>query len=84
MEGHHLMATRTTVYLDETLLSRAQRFVPPRGLSQWINDLVSERLSELERVELEALMREGYIAREQESQDIHTDWQIVDGEGWPS
>ena len=78
------MSTRTTIYLDEALLTRARRFVPSRGLSQFINDLLSERLDELERAEVEAQMRDGYLAVRQERHTLNEDWQSVDGEGWPA
>ena len=77
------MATRTTVYLDEEVLQRVRRHVPARGLSQLINDLLAEHASELERAELEARMREGYLAARQERQDAHEDWHVVDIEAWP-
>lgn len=78
------MATRTTIYLDEELLVRARRFVPPRGLSQLVTDLLAERIAELEQAELEAWMREGYLAVKQERQELNTDWEVVDGEKWPT
>ena len=78
------MPTRTTIYLDESLVARARRFVPPRGLSQLLNDLLAERLAQLEQAEIEAQMREGYIATRQERQELNADWQVVDGEGWPA
>lgn len=77
------MATRTTVYLDEEVLQRVRRHVPARGLSQLINDLLAERASELERAELEARMREGYIATRSERQNVLADWHVVDTEAWP-
>jgi metal-responsive CopG/Arc/MetJ family transcriptional regulator len=76
--------TRTTIYLDETLVKRVRRFVPARGLSQLLNDLLAERLAQLEQAEIEAQMREGYIATRQERQELNADWQAVDGEGWPA
>ncbi|HWQ13814.1 MAG TPA: type II toxin-antitoxin system CcdA family antitoxin [Roseiflexaceae bacterium] len=78
------MTVRTTVYLDEELVERARRFVPPRGLSQLLNDLLAQRIAELERAELEAQMREGYIATREDRQALNDDWQAVDGEGWPA
>ena len=78
------MPTRTTVYLDEALVVRVRRLVPARGLSQLVNDLLAERIADLEQAELEAQMREGYIATRQERQELHADWQIIDGEGWPA
>lgn len=77
------MTTRTTIYLDEALVKRARRFVPARGLSQLINDLLAERLAQLERAEIEAQMREGYIATREEREELSADWHVVDGEGWP-
>ena len=77
------MPTRTTIYLDEALVKRARRFVPARGLSQLINDLLAERLAQLERAEIEAQMREGYIATREEREELSADWQVVDKEGWP-
>ncbi len=77
------MATRTTVYLDESLLDRVRRFVPPRGLSQLLNELLAERLDQLEQAEIEAQMREGYLAVKEERQELNRDWQTVDGEDWP-
>jgi metal-responsive CopG/Arc/MetJ family transcriptional regulator len=78
------MTMRTTVYLDEELLERARKFVPSRGLSQMLNDLLEARIVELERAALEAEMREGYIATRAEREQLNEDWQIVDGEGWPA
>jgi hypothetical protein len=83
-EGVDRMPTRTTVYLDEALVVRARRLVPARGLSQLVNDLLAERVAELEQAELEAQMREGYIATRQDRQELNADWQIIDGEGWPA
>jgi Arc/MetJ family transcription regulator len=84
LEGADNMPTRTTVYLDEALVVRARRLVPARGLSQLVNDLLSERVAELEQAELEAQMREGYIATRQDRQEVSADWQMIDGEGWPA
>ncbi|MCS6842945.1 MAG: hypothetical protein NZ528_01275 [Caldilineales bacterium] len=77
------MATRTTLYLDEAVLARVRRFVPPRGLSALVNTLLEEKAQEWERAEIEAAMREGYLATRCERQALNVDWQAVDGEGWP-
>jgi len=78
------MTKKTTIYLDEPLLTRIRRFVPPRGLSKLINELLSERVTQLEEAEIEAQMREGYLATRQERQELNDDWQVVDIEGWPT
>ena len=78
------MMTRTTIYLDEMILARVRHFVPPRRLSQFVNELLQERIAQLEQAEIEAQMREGYLATRQERQELNQEWQIVDGEGWPA
>jgi hypothetical protein len=78
------MPTRTTIYLDEALVVRARRLVPARGLSQLVNELLAERIAELEQAELDAQMREGYIATRQDRRELNADWQIADAEGWPA
>ena len=78
------MATRTTVYLDDALVARAQLLVPRRGLSQLLNDLLAERLDQMERAALEARMREGYLATREDRAELNADWEQLDGEGWPA
>ena len=78
------MTTRTTIYLDETLLDRVRRFVAPRGLSTLISELLDEKVRQFERSEIEAAMREGYLATNGERRELNADWQVVDGEGWPA
>lgn len=77
------MSIRTTIYLDEALAVRARRFVSTRGLSQFVNELLAERLTQLENAEHEAQMREGYLAVEEDRRAVNEDWQALDGEGWP-
>ena len=77
------MASRTTIYVDEALLSRIRRYVPARGLSQLVNELLTAHIDRLEQAALEAQMREGYQATRLERQEVHRDWQALDGEGWP-
>ncbi len=77
------MAMRTTIYVDEALLSRVRQYVPVRGLSPLINDLLRQHINQLEQAELEARMREGYEATRSKRQDLNRDWQALDGEGWP-
>ena len=38
------MITRTTVYIDESLMNRVRSHVTPRGLSALINELLTERV----------------------------------------
>ena len=77
------MTTRTTIYLDEKLLERVRRFVAPGGLSRLVSELLDERVRQLEQVEIETTMRNGYLATNSERRELNADWQVVDGQGWP-
>jgi hypothetical protein len=78
------MASRTIIYIDEALLSRVRQYVPARRLSQLVNELLTAHIDQLEQAALEAQMREGYQATRLERQEVHRDWQVLDGEGWPT
>ncbi len=78
------MAARTPIYVDEALLARIRRYVPARGFSQLVNELLTAHIHHLEQAELEARMREGYQATRGERQELNQDWQALDGEGWPA
>ncbi len=76
------MTLRTTIYLDEAVVNQLRRFIPQRGLSQLVNDLLQQKVAELERAEIEAQMVEGYLAVREERAAFNEDWQRLDGEGW--
>jgi hypothetical protein len=76
------MPTRITVYLDEELLARLRRLLPPRHLNRFVNEAVAEKVAALERTEAEA-MRQGYLATRRERAALNEDWQVIDTEGWP-
>ena len=78
------MTIKTTIYLDEKLLERVRRFVAPRDLSRLVSELLDERVRQLEQVEIETAMRNGYLATNGERRELNADWQVVDGEGWPA
>lgn len=77
------MTVRTTIHLDERVLERLGPFVPPRGLSRFINEVMAEKLAALERQRLEADMGEGYLATREDRAELNVDWSVVDVEGWP-
>lgn len=78
------MTLRTTVYLDEGLAERVRHFIPQRGLSHLINDLLKQKVVELEQAETERQMREGYLAVREDRKALNEEWQRLDGEGWPA
>jgi len=48
-----------------------------------MNESLLEQVTQLEEADIEAQMREGYLATLQEREELNRDWQILDGEGWP-
>ena len=78
------MTLRTTIYLDDAIVTKIRRYVPKRGLSHLVNEMLQQKVAELEQAEIEAQMREGYLASRQDRAELNADWQNVDGEGWPA
>jgi hypothetical protein len=78
------MAVRTTVQIDEALMARVRQLVPSRGFNQFVNEALAARADAFEREQIERDMIEGYIATRDDREKLNRDWEIVDGEGWPS
>lgn len=76
------MTQKTTIYLDSGIVERMRRFMPQRGISQFVNELLQQRVAELERAEIELQMREGYLATHEDRAVLNEEWQRIDGEGW--
>lgn len=77
------MTKRKTTCLDKKLVQRIRRFGAPSGLNLLISEPVDEEVRQLERVEIEAALRKGYLSTKSERRELNADWQVVDGEGWP-
>ncbi len=54
-----------------------------RCLSALINDLLTGRVRQWKQTELDARLREGYLATRDERTELNADWQAIDGEDWP-
>jgi len=78
------MTLRTTVYLDEAVIERIRHYIPQRGLSHLVNEMLQQKVAELERAEVQAQMREGYLASRQDRAVLNEEWQHIDGESWPA
>ena len=74
---------RTTIQLDEALAARLRALVPPRGLNRFINETLVEKMDTIERLRIEELMKEGYLAEQKDQAELIADWEVVDLEGWP-
>jgi predicted transcriptional regulator len=78
------VSVRTTVYLDDELVRRLKRLLPPRRLNRLVNEALAEKVEALERAELEQAMKEGYLATERGRAELSRDWETVDREDWPA
>ena len=78
------MGVRTTVQIDQALMERVRQLVPPRGFNQFVNEALAARVDAIERERLEREMIEGYLATREDRDALNHDWQVIDGEGWPS
>jgi predicted transcriptional regulator len=74
---------KTTVYLDDDLAGRLKQLVAPRKLNRFINDALAEKAEQLEEEQLQAELREGYLATRDEREEVARDWSALDVEGWP-
>lgn len=78
------MSVRTTVQIDDALMGRVRKLVPPRGFSRFVNEALLARTDAIEREQLDRELIEGYIATRADREELAQDWQIVDGESWPA
>jgi hypothetical protein len=74
------MTVRTTIHLDEQLLARLRRAIPPRGLSRFINETLVEKIEVIERQQIEAAMKEGYLLTREDRATVDEDWRVVDAD----
>ena len=78
------MGFRTTVQIDESLMARVRRIVPPRGFNQFVNEALAARADAVEQARLDRDMMEGYLATRDDRRELSRDWEVVDVEGWPA
>jgi len=77
------MSVRTTVHLEEQLAEKVRQLAPARGVNRFINEAVAAKVELIERRSLEQELIEGYIATNDDRDQIMADWEAVDLEGWP-
>jgi len=52
------MSIRTTIHLDEELYVKLKQLIAPRGMSQFINETLWEKIQQLEKRDIETAMKE--------------------------
>jgi Arc/MetJ family transcription regulator len=78
------MTVRTTIHLDDDLAARARRLAPRRKLNKLVSEALAEKVTALEREELERAMREGYQAVDRERAELDAEWRATEIEEWPA
>jgi hypothetical protein len=74
---------RRTLYLDEDLDRKLRTIIPSRQVNGFIVDAVRDKLKQLERSQIEALMIEGYKTSAVDQRDVDDDWSVLETENWP-
>ena len=77
------MAMRTTVSLDERLHAKIKALTGTRGMNQFVNDALWEKIRRIDQEKLEAEMKAGYLATRADRVKLNEDWQTTNLEGWP-
>jgi hypothetical protein len=52
-------------------------------LNRFVQETLAEKVAALERAQIMAEMREGYVATRADREELNRDWEVVDLEGWP-
>ncbi len=78
------MTARTTIYIDTGIRERLQSLIPPRKLNCFINEAIVEKIAALEQQRLEQVMKEGYLAGNDDRVTLNCDWEAVTVEDWPA
>ena len=77
------MATRTTISLDDALYAKLKHVIKSRGMNQFVNEALWEKIQRIEQEHVENRMKVGYLATKSERVRLNEDWQTVDVQGWP-
>jgi len=73
---------RTTIVLDDTLYEKLKSSIPPRKISSFINQIIKEKLADVEKRALTKKMKEGYLNTGKDRKELDKDWDGILAEGW--
>ncbi len=62
---------------------KLRAMVGQRRRSSFVAQAIRDRLTQLERQELERALIEGYLARREEDAVLNREWEAATLEGWP-
>lgn len=73
---------RTTIVLDDNLYEKLKTSIPQRKISNFINQLIKEKLAEVEKKAITKKMKEGYLNTKKDRKELDKDWDSILAEGW--
>lgn len=73
---------RTTIVLEDTLYEKLKDSIPQRKISSFINQIIKEKLVDVEKKNLEKKMKEGYLNTRKDRKEMDNDWDGILAEGW--
>lgn len=77
-----MSTVRVNITLPEELAHELDGLVGPKKKSRFITEAVKKKIEALHRERMEALLEEGYKARQSEALEIAREFDSVDIEGW--
>jgi metal-responsive CopG/Arc/MetJ family transcriptional regulator len=73
---------RTTIIIEDALYEKFKSLASKRKLSEFINQLLREKLEEEENRALSQKMKEGYLATRRERKSLNEAWDPILAEDW--
>lgn len=73
---------RTTIIIEDALYEKFKSLAAKRKLSEFINQLLREKLEEEKNRMLSKRMKEGYLATRRERRSLNKDWDSILDEDW--
>ncbi|MGV3617379.1 MAG: hypothetical protein ACO1SV_18800 [Fimbriimonas sp.] len=81
---HDQGSTRRTYSIGLTTVERFEALVPPGQRSQMVEELLEQRLQEMEEAQLRKQIEEGLAYMADVYDETSQAWAHVDREGWPT
>ena len=73
---------RLNITLPKDLVALLNKMAGPRQRNRFIADSLKERIAEIEKIELQKKMKEGYQATAKEGLEIANEFKSADLENW--
>ncbi|MBZ0203372.1 MAG: hypothetical protein K8I03_10200 [Ignavibacteria bacterium] len=72
---------RLNITIPSEIAEKFKRKIKPRKRSEFISKAIVKSLNEIEKQQLNALMKEGYLARNEDDKELITDFENTVSDG---